>query len=368
MNHLPDRMPGETGLQYLGRVPLYYPEMTLPCAWDDGIFRLVAGLPGLSVNEHHEFIAGLDTNIAGTLAVFAGRMAMLSVRKNNPALLVAGLAARGLALIPADMEGQRMALCELTQLHHSAKKLGIDPVSLFHEAVGLAGKESAGILAFLDREPRNRSIECMGYYEVEGPSGLIYWSGDCPVAEGLLYDRPLIPDELREFWAAHDISLFYRGLFETAKPVLAGLSRAEHGTDTNLLAGSTESSVWHTFTDPSGTGWNTITFRGLMTGSDVPGGRWMTIDVNGNQVFGATASDTPPGNGVPFEITRSFAQSPTATVKIANGQNPAWGPRFAMHYYSVTLSRQSTTAALKMQAPAFVIPDGKGLLVNGTLR
>jgi len=238
----------ETPLQYLGRVPPYYHEMMLPCAWDDGIFRLITSLPRLPLKEHRSFVAGLDADTAGTLAVFAGRMAMLSVRKHDPALLAAGLAARGLALIPADLEGERMALCELTQLYHSARKLGLDPELMFHEAVSLAGTESAGILTFLEREPRNQTIECMGVFEREGPSGLVYWSGDCPVAEGLLYDRPTIPDELREFWAAHDISLFCRGLFETAKPILSCLSgdersRVEKLHMDALRAGSRDSRV-----------------------------------------------------------------------------------------------------------------------------
>jgi hypothetical protein len=143
-------------------------------------------------------------------------------------------------------------------------------------------------------------------------------------------------------------------------------NHGEHGADVSLSAGSTQGSIWKTFTDPSGTGWNTITFKGLMSGSDRPGGRWMTIDINNNQVFGGTASQTPPGNHVPFEIKRSFAQSPSVTVMISNGQSPAWGPRFAMHYYSVELSRESTKDLTKTLDPLFVIPDGKGLVVNET--
>jgi len=238
----------ESPLHYLEMVPPYYHEMTLPCTWDEGILRIIIDLPGLSDGDRRACIAGIDTNTAGTLTAFAGRIAMLAVRRNDPGMLVAGLAAMGLALIPADMESRRMALCELTQLYHSAGKMGLDPAVVFQNAVDMGGRESAGILSFLDREPRNRSIECMGFYEREGPSGLIYWSGDCPVAEGLLYDRPLIPDELREFWERNNISLFYRGLFETAKPVLSGHSGSEHDRVEGLLlqalrAGSRDSRV-----------------------------------------------------------------------------------------------------------------------------
>jgi len=139
----------------------------------------------------------------------------------------------------------------------------------------------------------------------------------------------------------------------------------EHGANVNLNWGSASSSVWRTFTDPSGTGWNTITFEGLMSGSDVPYGRWMTIDVNGQQVFGGTASQTPPGNHQMFEITRSFPQSPTVIVKISNGQSPAWGPWFYMEFHSLKLTQGTALRMTDTEAP-FVIPDGSGLVTNAT--
>jgi hypothetical protein len=149
-------------------------------------------------------------------------------------------------------------------------------------------------------------------------------------------------------------------------PVMVG-DHGEHGTNTNLLAGSTSSSVWKTFTDPSGTGWNTVEFNGVMTASDVPNGRWMTMDINGQQVFGATAVSNPPGNGVPFTVKTTFPQSSTVTVKISNGQNPAWGPRFAMSYYSLKLSKENTLMAMSKSAETpFVIPDGSEFAGNVT--
>jgi hypothetical protein len=141
----------------------------------------------------------------------------------------------------------------------------------------------------------------------------------------------------------------------------------EHGANINLQKGSTQSSVWKTFTDSSGTGWNTITFKGLLTDSDVPSGRWMTIEVNGQQVFGGTATQTPPGNGQVFEITRSFPQSSTVTVKISNGQNPAWNPRFAMHFYSLELSRNTGLMTSEIETTGFVIPDGSIIVGNETV-
>ena len=142
----------------------------------------------------------------------------------------------------------------------------------------------------------------------------------------------------------------------------------EHGTTTNLLAGSTKSSVWRMFTDASGSGWNTITFVGALSPCDVPDGRWIKIDVNGQQVFAATELQTPPGNsGQPFEIKASFTPSSTALVTISQGQNPAWGPGFTMSFYSIRLSKEKTlTAMAKSDETPFVIPDGSGLATNVT--
>jgi hypothetical protein len=140
----------------------------------------------------------------------------------------------------------------------------------------------------------------------------------------------------------------------------------EHGTITHLYRGWIEASVWRTFTDPSGSGWNTITFNGAIAASSVPWGRSMTIDVNGQQVFGATNEQTPPGNtAAPFVITASFPETQTATVKISQGQNPAWGPWFLMKFYSVKLSNENTVM-MKTESVPFVIPDGSGLVTNAT--
>lgn len=123
-------------------------------------------------------------------------------------------------------------------------------------------------------------------------------------------------------------------------PVMIG-DHGEYGTDTQIYGGSTQSSVWRTFNDPSGVGWNTIEFTGLLSGTDTPSKRWMTIDVNNQQVFKGSATQNPPGNGVTFVIKRSFSQSPSIKVKISNGQDSAFGGRFAMSYYSVKLSREN---------------------------
>jgi len=143
----------------------------------------------------------------------------------------------------------------------------------------------------------------------------------------------------------------------------------EHGTDVNLLRGSTTARVERQFTDASGRGWNTLTFVGLLDASDVPGGRWMTIEVNGRQVFAGTASQVPPGNGRMFEISVPFPQLDAVNVSISHGQNPAWGPRFAMQYHSLSLTLDSSLRDAditdRRDAP-FIMPDPDSLVTNAT--
>lgn len=140
----------------------------------------------------------------------------------------------------------------------------------------------------------------------------------------------------------------------------------EHGINVNLIAGSTTGRVERQFTDASGTGWNTLTFVGLMTATDTLGGRWMTIEVNDQQVFAGTASQVPPGNGQMFEISVPFPQSDEVNVRISHGQDPAWGTRFAMHYYSLNLTLDNNQRGAAMGDAPFVMPDPASLVLNGT--
>jgi len=140
----------------------------------------------------------------------------------------------------------------------------------------------------------------------------------------------------------------------------------EHGTNANLSAGSTTARVERQFTDASGNGWNTLTFTGLLAESDVPRGRWMIIEVNDQQVFAGTASQVPPGNGQMFEITVPFPQSDEVNVRIFHGQDPAWGPRFAMQYHSLNLTLDGNLRNADLGDTPFVLPDPGSLVLNGT--
>ena len=113
-----------------------------------------------------------------------------------------------------------------------------------------------------------------------------------------------------------------------------------HGSIVDLDNGATDSYVWKTFTASSGPGWDTLTFHGLLSGSNRPGARWMNITVNDETVFSAEAFYDPPGNGKMFTITRTFPIATTVEIEISSGQRVmAYGPSFTMQYNLLTIGR-----------------------------
>jgi hypothetical protein len=141
----------------------------------------------------------------------------------------------------------------------------------------------------------------------------------------------------------------------------------QHGIQTNLVKGAAVASTWRTFQDPTGEGWEMVTFEGALSSSDRPSGRWMIIEVNGVQVFGANEVNIPPGSsGKPFTIKASFPRTDTATVNISHGQNPAWGPLFVMDYYAIIFDAQSDVTMTQAQFIQTVLMDEDSMELNAT--
>lgn len=112
-----------------------------------------------------------------------------------------------------------------------------------------------------------------------------------------------------------------------------------HGTDVTLDSVQMESSVGKTFVAENGTRWKTLTFKGRLSSSTIPFARWMAIEANGERVFFANATQTPPGNDQEFTITRSFTPANRVYVRIVNGQDPSWDiPVYTMQFNALTLS------------------------------
>ncbi len=145
----------------------------------------------------------------------------------------------------------------------------------------------------------------------------------------------------------------------------------QHGMDVHLSAGSGIATVEHEFTDPSGVGWDSLTLVARVQGSDVPYGRWMTIEVNDEVVYSESGfSCYDPENLVPRDFMADFSQSDTVRVKISHGQNPLWGVRVAMDYYSLELhsSSSSPPSPITITSPLDdTVPSGENVTVAGNV-
>lgn len=135
------------------------------------------------------------------------------------------------------------------------------------------------------------------------------------------------------------------GLSTPYGPAMASNSaeglHGEYGLDILSNPGYGYTHATKTFTDPTGGGWDTITFNGALTPVSYPSDTRFTIFVNSVCVFDGWASDTPPGNdGQPFSVTATFAQSPIVEVEIYLDADYNPIERVALHYDSLSLSRQ----------------------------
>lgn len=157
----------------------------LPCPTDERIEQICVSFVKATPPQRQSFSVSLDENVSTALFFFAERMAMLSVRRQAYPTLLNGLVA---LVIIGPRTDARELLMVLSVIYRSAVKLQVDPEHLFHAAVECATDQATQnlILNYLKRSPENRNIASMGYRELEGPNGLVYWFGKQSIPEGLL--------------------------------------------------------------------------------------------------------------------------------------------------------------------------------------
>lgn len=119
------------------------------------------------------FASILDKNLRDLLAMFAERMAMLSIRELNRDKLFYGLVALSVLDGYEDYHAVQMIL---SLLYTSAVRLSVDSEELFQTVGALATDERIGqaIGQFPERDPKDRRIEAMGYHEINGLNGAIF--------------------------------------------------------------------------------------------------------------------------------------------------------------------------------------------------
>jgi hypothetical protein len=157
----------------------------LPTSVDEKMSDLLGDFVQAGEGERKVFLSSLDEQASYALLAFAERMSMLSVRRMSESHLRLGSVALVLAIHHID---PRMGLMIISLLYRSAERMGVSPDPLFRSALDYAIDPAVSdlILSFLARDPKRKDIRAMGFKEVEGPSGLIYWQGGArPIPEGL---------------------------------------------------------------------------------------------------------------------------------------------------------------------------------------
>ena len=149
-----------------------YLQRSLPCELDVAVTSVVDDYIAGTESERATVRAAFDTGQSFGWLVYAERMASLALRTMSRLVLLQGL----VALI---IEGFRLDAREnipiLSLLNRSAEKMGIDPSVLFNEATRLAPEPTATqFKKFSDRSPDQKSINAMGYQELESEGGLLY--------------------------------------------------------------------------------------------------------------------------------------------------------------------------------------------------
>lgn len=81
--------------------------------------------------------------------------------------------------ITYEKDSFREILTDLCLCYHSGLHVGLDVVSLIHEAADVSGDEAAGLLrGFLRREPENKSLWAFGFREELIENGIAFeWIG-----------------------------------------------------------------------------------------------------------------------------------------------------------------------------------------------
>lgn len=145
-----------------------YGPRPIPHPLDDrGEALLQAVNPG-DGTANKEVLAYMDPALAFILLAYAERTSALAVRLKSVPTLEKAIVALALAE-PFD---SREKLLVLPLPWHAADRLGANPRAVFERvAAGLPEPGRSDLLMFANREPKNQTLEVMGYAESEDEDG-----------------------------------------------------------------------------------------------------------------------------------------------------------------------------------------------------
>lgn len=154
-----------------GITVIAYYQQPLPSALDEQLAAIAGAFTALPVALRERFMAALSARERSLLGVFGHRAATLAVRGGDPERLRLGLIGNAIAnfAIPEKRDSARA----LAVFYHCARKLDLEPATVFDEAAAFAGEEMAGRMrAFGRRE--DVTLGQFGWREVRTDEGLRY--------------------------------------------------------------------------------------------------------------------------------------------------------------------------------------------------
>jgi hypothetical protein len=160
-----------------------YYAAALPAAKDTDLTAVVEAYQRLNPAQRREAAHALSAVQRSWLDTYSFRLSMLSVRQNDPQLLLKALVA---LLMIAPKSDPREVTMSIPVLYRSAVLLKRGEMA-FHEAAAFAPDEAAHklLLGFLSHSEEGRQLENWQYRELKGEHGVIYVYGSLPVPEGL---------------------------------------------------------------------------------------------------------------------------------------------------------------------------------------
>ena len=151
-------------------VDVYYTS-PLPSPADEALTEIVSAFTAWPRDVRQRFTVSLPADKRGLFGIFGHRAATLAVRRGDPELLRLGLIANVIANSP--IPEKRNVEAALAVFYHCARKLELDPHTLFEEAVPFAtDKMAERLMAFADRP--DVKLKQFGWREIRTADGVRY--------------------------------------------------------------------------------------------------------------------------------------------------------------------------------------------------
>lgn len=162
----------ETALNVLDQLSVieYYPSR-LPSVADEVLMEVVNAFTAWPLPVRERFLGALPSEKRGLFGIFGHRLATLAVRESNPEYLRLGLV--GNAVANYQIPPNRKVDVALAVFYHCARKLELEPQTLFEEAARFASDEMAVRMVTFGRRS-DVTLKQFGWREIKTPEGILY--------------------------------------------------------------------------------------------------------------------------------------------------------------------------------------------------